>query len=76
MPEKDVRQMTTGEVAQKAKKAGIQGVEQMNKEQMIQAMGQSPPQSARSGQSGGKGDRPPPKGSDPRQWKNMPGNQS
>jgi hypothetical protein len=76
MPEKNLRQMTAGEVAQKARKAGIQGVEQMNKEQMLQALGQSPPESARSSKGGGKGDRPPPKGSDPREWKNIPGNQS
>ncbi len=73
---KNERQMTTGDVAQQAKKAGIQGVEQMNKEQMLQALQQNPPESSRSGKGGGKGDRPPPKGSDPREWKNIPGNQS
>jgi hypothetical protein len=73
---RNASEMRTGEVAQQARKSGVKGVEQMNKEQMLQAMGQSPPESARSGQGGGKGDRPAPKGTDPSQWKNIPGNQS
>jgi hypothetical protein len=76
MPQKDPSQMTTGEVVEQARKAGIKNPERMNKEQMLRAMGYSPPQSAQPGQGGGQGDTPPPRGSDPKQWKNIPGNQS
>jgi len=74
--QKDPRQMTTGEVARQARKAGIEGVEKMNKDQMLRAMGQQGPDSAQSGHGGGQGDRPAPRGSKPQDWKNIPGNQS
>jgi hypothetical protein len=75
MGDRNPRQMTTGEVAKQARKAGIKDIEHMNKEQMLQAMGQQP-QESRPGQGGGRGDRPAPAGSDPKQWKDVPGNQS
>lgn len=76
MPQKDPRQMTTGEVAKMARKAGIKNVDQMNKDQLLQAMNQSQPDPPQPGHGGGKGDTPAPKGSNPSQWKNIPGNQS
>ena len=76
MGQKDPRQMTTGEVAKMARKAGIKNADQMNKDQLIQAMNQSPPEPSQPGRGGGKGDTPAPKKSNPSQWKNIPGNQS
>jgi hypothetical protein len=76
MGEKDPRQMTTGEVAEMARRAGVKGVEQMNKEEMLRAMGKGAPKSAQPGQGGGRGDRPAPPGTKPQDWKNIPGNQT
>jgi hypothetical protein len=76
MSEQDLRNMKTGEVAERARQAGIQNVEKMNKEQLLQALGQQGPESAKPGRGGGQGDTPPPEGTDPREWKNIPGNQS
>ena len=76
MKQEDLTQMSTGEVAKRARKAGIDNVDQMNKQEMIQAMGAGQPRSAQPGQGGGAGDAPRPKGSKPQDWKNIPGNQS
>lgn len=74
--QEDLNRMKTGEVANLARKAGVQGVEHMNKQQLIEAMGAAPPKSAMPGQGGGQGDTPPPPGTRPQDWKNIPGNQS
>lgn len=76
MKQQDLTQMKTGEVAERARKAGIKGVENMNKEEMIQTMGGGVPESAKPGRGGGQGDSPQPPGSKPKDWKNIPGNQS
>lgn len=76
MAQKDPQQMTTGEVAQMARKAGIKGVEDMNKQQMLQAMEKGGSTQSQPARGGGRGDRPAPKGSNPKDWKNIPGNQS
>jgi hypothetical protein len=68
--------MTTGEVAEQARKAGIKNPESMNKEQMLRAMGYSPPESTQPGRAAGKEIPRRHRGSDPKQWKNIPGNQS
>jgi len=70
MPKQDMNRMTTGQVAQRAKKAGVQNVEGMNKQQMIQAMGGKQP----AGRANGH--KPAPQGTKPSDWKNVPGNQS
>jgi hypothetical protein len=77
--QQDLRQMKTGEVAELAKQAGIPNVSQMDKGEMIEAL-------HRRGIAGGERfDRPgggqsqkdpAPKGVDPSQYKNLPGNQS
>ena len=75
--QESLAQMTTGEVAQRARKAGIANVDQMNKDQMIQAMGGgAQPESAKPGRGGGPGHKPAPRGTGPKDWKNVPGNQT
>jgi hypothetical protein len=59
--------MNTGEVAQIARERGVPNVDQMNKEEMIQAL---------TRQAGGQGKDPQPPGTRPQDWKNVPGNQS
>ncbi|PSK64068.1 hypothetical protein B0E53_03973 [Micromonospora sp. MH33] len=75
MAHQDLNQMKTGEVAKQARKAGIDNVDQMNKDEMIQAMSRGGG-SGQPGRGGGKGDSPQPSGTRPQQWKNVPGNQS
>jgi hypothetical protein len=59
--DKNLRQKRTGEVADQARRSGVQNVEQMNKQQMIQAMSQGQgrggrsQQQARSGGAQGRG---------------------
>jgi hypothetical protein len=57
MAGKDPRQMTTGEVAKMARKAGIQDIEHMNKNQMLQAMGKGPSGGAQPAQAGSSGQK-------------------
>jgi hypothetical protein len=76
MGRQDLTQLKTGEVAKLARKAGLKNVDQMNKDEMIRAMGGGPPRSRLPGQGGGPGDSPQPKGTSPQEWKNIPGNQS
>lgn len=86
MTDKNLRQMKTGEVAERARQAGVQNVEQMNKQQLVQAVSQARPQQGRAqqgrsqkGRSAGGGQRakdPRPPGTSPQQWKNVPGNQT
>ncbi|HEX5542855.1 MAG TPA: hypothetical protein VFX60_15050 [Micromonospora sp.] len=74
MAQQNLNKMKTGEVAQRARKAGIKGIENMNKEQLIQAMGGEAPAAKKPGRGGGH--RPAPPGSKPQDWKSIPGNQS
>lgn len=76
MPNEDLNQMTTGEVAKRAKQAGVQNTEGMNKQQMIEAMGGKQPKASRAGQGREPGHAPAAPGSKPSDWKNQPGNQS
>jgi hypothetical protein len=76
MKQENLNQMKTGEVAERARKAGVKGIENMNKEEMIRAMGGGQPESAKPGRGGGQGDSPQPAGTRPQDWKNIPGNQS
>jgi transcription termination factor Rho len=75
----DLRQMTTGELAERAKQAGISNVSQMNKGEMIEALQRKGMGgSERYDQAGGGQSKkdPAPAGVDPSQYKNVPGNQS
>lgn len=76
MKQQDLSKMKTGEVAKLARKAGIQDIGSMNKQQMIQALNGGGQQSAKAGRRGGGGHTPAPAGSKPEDWKNVPGNQS
>jgi hypothetical protein len=66
MPNKDPRQMKTGEVAKMARKAGIQDTGRMNKEQMVQAMEKGPSGTSRPAQGAGAESRSAPRGSNRR----------
>jgi hypothetical protein len=75
----NLSQMKTGEVAERAKQAGIPNVSQMNKGEMIEALqrkGQGGTE--RYDRPGGGQSRkdPAPQGVDPSQYKDIPGNQS
>jgi hypothetical protein len=77
MEQENLNQMKTGEVAARARKAGVTGVENMNKDQMIRAIGGGgQPESKKPGRGGGQGDHARPPGTKPQDWKNIPGNQS
>jgi hypothetical protein len=76
MGDQKLQGMTTGEVAEKALEAGLENVEQMNKQEMIDALGEAQPQSSEPGHGGGQGDEPKPSGTDSKDWKDVPGNQS
>jgi hypothetical protein len=67
MSQEQLNRMKTNELAERARKAGIKGIENMNKQQMIDAI---------SGGRGGGEHAPAPAGSKPQDWKNIPGNQS
>jgi transcription termination factor Rho len=70
---KQLREMKTGEVAERAKQAGIQNVSQMDKGEMIEAIEQKLYNKPGGGQSQND---PAPPGVPPSQYKNVPGNQS
>lgn len=72
MKQEELSRMKTSEIAERARRAGVKNVEQMNKEQMIQAMtgGQA------EAKKPGRGHAPQPPGTGPQEWKNIPGNQS
>lgn len=53
--DKNLRQKTTGEVAEQARRSGVQNVERMNKQQMMQAMSQSQGRGGRSQQQARSG---------------------
>lgn len=70
------QQKTTGQVAQDAKRQGVENTSQMDKEEMIEAMRGGGDNPSAPGHGGGQGDSPQPKGTSPDDWKDVPGNQS
>lgn len=75
MGQQDLRNRTTGEIADEARRKGIKNVEEKNKQELLNELGEQDP-SAKPGHGGGQGDSPQPSGTDPQEWKNIPGNQS
>jgi hypothetical protein len=73
----NLQEMKTGELAEKARQAGIDNVEQMDKSEMISAL-EGKGQGQRYNQPGGGQEQedPKPRGADPSQYKNVPGNQT
>ena len=70
---RDVSQMKTGELRKQAEKAGIRNTDQMNKNDMIQALGGT----ANANRGGGQRQKDPkPPGASPKDYKNIPGNQT
>lgn len=70
---RDPAQMKTGELRKQAERAGLDNVDQMNKNEMIQALGGS----ANARQGGGQRQKDPrPQGISPQDYKNVPGNQT
>ncbi|MGC1213968.1 MAG: Rho termination factor N-terminal domain-containing protein [Micromonospora sp.] len=70
---RDIAGMTTGELRKQAEKAGIRNTDQMNKDDMIQALGGT----ANANRGGGQRQKDPrPKGVSPKDYKNIPGNQT
>lgn len=68
-----LQEMKTGEVADRARQAGVDDVEAKNKSELIEAMSGDP----HAGQGGGQSaEDPAPEGADPSQYKDLPGNQS
>jgi hypothetical protein len=76
----DLRDMTTGQVAERARQAGIQNVEKMDKGEMIEALqrkGQGGSERFDTQQGGGQSQKDPaPPGVPPSEYKNIPGNQT
>lgn len=65
--------MKTGEVREKAGQAGIENAEDMNKGEMIEALGGG----TNTEHGGGQRQKDPkPEGVDPKDYKNIPGNQT
>lgn len=70
---KSLQNMKTAQVREKARQAGIKNVGQMNKEELINAMAGG----TNTQHGGGQRQKDPkPKGMDPREFKNVPGNQT
>lgn len=70
---RDLAQMKTGELRKQAERAGIRKTDQMNKDDMIQALGGS----ANAKRGGGQRQKDPrPPGVSPKDYKNIPGNQT
>lgn len=70
---KDLEDMKTGEVADKAREAGVENVEQMNKGEMIDALGGG----TNTEHGGGQSQKDPkPEGVSPEDYKDVPGNQT
>jgi hypothetical protein len=74
----NLEEMKTGEVARIAREHGIPNVEQMDKQEMIEALsrktGERIPVASQA--RGQRGKDPAPAGTSPQDWKNIPGNQS
>jgi hypothetical protein len=70
---KSLENMKTSKVREKARQAGIKNVGQMTKEELINAMGGG----FNTERGGGQRQKDPkPKGMDPSEFKNVPGNQT
>lgn len=76
MAQQNLKDMNLAQVRDQARRAGVPGADQKKKDELIKAMSTSHPKSSRPSRSGGRDASAKPKGSDPSQWKNMPGNQS
>lgn len=79
MGNQNLQAMKTGEVAERARQAGISNVDEKNKAQLIDALeGKGQGGSERFDQRGGgqSQEDPRPEGASPEQFKNVPGNQS
>jgi hypothetical protein len=72
MGDKDPESLTTEEVAEMARKAGIRDTEHKTKEQMLGAIGLGKPETARAASPGGH-ERSAPSGRDFTKWKDVPG---
>lgn len=69
----NLENMKTGQVREKARQAGIDNADQMNKGELIEALGGG----LNTQQGGGQRQKDPrPRGVDPREYKNLPGNQT
>jgi hypothetical protein len=53
MGDQKLQGMTTGEVAEKARETGLEKIEQMNKQEVIDALGEAQPQSSVGGSKDG-----------------------
>lgn len=70
---RDPAEMKTGELRKQAERAGIRNTDQMNKNDMIQALGGT----ANANRGGGQRQKDPkPPGVSPKDYKNIPGNQT
>ncbi|MBM0227203.1 MULTISPECIES: Rho termination factor N-terminal domain-containing protein [Micromonospora] len=70
---RDRAEMTTGQLRKEAQRAGIDNTDQMNKAEMIDALGGS----TNVNRGGGQTQKDPkPKGVSPQDYKNLPGNQT
>ena len=70
---RDLAEMTTGELRKQAERAGIHDTDQMTKNEMIQKLGGT----ANANQGGGQRQKDPkPPGVSPKDYKNIPGNQT
>ncbi|MCW3841186.1 Rho termination factor N-terminal domain-containing protein [Micromonospora yasonensis] len=70
---RDLAEMTTGQLREQAERAGIKNTDQMTKDDMIQALGGT----ANANRGGGQRQKDPrPQGVSPRDYKNIPGNQT
>lgn len=76
MGEENLTRMRVGEVAHRARQAGVRYVNQMSKEQMIQAIRDGKQESSRPGRGGAPGGTSAPQGSGPSSRQKMPDNES
>lgn len=65
--------MKTGEVKERAEQAGVRGADEMNKGELIDALGGGTDTQHGGGQSQKD---PAPQGADPSEYKDIPGNQT
>ncbi|PSK64071.1 hypothetical protein B0E53_03976 [Micromonospora sp. MH33] len=70
---RDLAEMTTGQLREQAERAGVRNTDQMNKDDMIRALGGT----ANAKQGGGHRQKDPrPQGVNPQDYKDVPGNQT
>jgi Rho termination factor, N-terminal domain len=69
----NLEDMKTGEVKEQAERAGVEGADQMNKGELIDARGGA----TNTEHGGGQRQKDPaPRGADPSEYKDIPGNQT